>query len=116
MLVNLVGNAFEAIAAAKPLKPTVLIETEKMGGEGVEFRVTDNGEGIEPERMGKVFDAYFSTRAGGMGMGLAISRTIIEAHQGRISVKSEPGVRTTFRFTLPAGRDGDDESDGLHRG
>ena len=54
--------------------------------------------------LGRVFDAYFSTRAGGMGMGLAISRTIIEAHQGRITVESQPGVKTTFRFTLPAGR------------
>ena len=53
---------------------------------GVEFCVTDNGEGIDPERLTKVFDAYFSTRAGGMGMGLAISRTIIEAHQGRITI------------------------------
>ena len=49
-------------------------------------------------------------------MGLAISRTIVEAHQGRITVESEPGVTTTFRFTLPAGRGDDDEPDGLHRG
>ena len=116
VLVNLVGNAFEALAAAKPLNPTVVIETERTASAGgVEFRVTDNGEGIDQERLGKVFDAYFSTRAGGMGMGLAISRTIIEAHQGRITVESEPGVRTTFRFTLPAGRGDDDESHGLHR-
>ena len=82
MLVNLVGNAFDAIAAAKPLDPTVLIETKPANPGGVEFRVTDNGEGIDPERLERVFDAYFSTRAGGMGMGLAISRTIIEAHRG----------------------------------
>ena len=62
-----------------------------------------------------MFDAYFSTRAGGMGMGLAISRTIIEAHQGQITVESQPGVKTTFRFTLPVGSGGDDESHGLHR-
>jgi two-component system, LuxR family, sensor kinase FixL len=50
-----------------------------------------------------------------MGMGLAISRTIIEAHQGRIEVESLPGVRTTFRFTLPASGADDAETDGLHR-
>ena len=115
VLVNLVGNAFEAIAAAKPLNPTVVIETDRAGDDGVAFRVTDNGEGIDQERMGKVFDAYFSTRADGMGMGLAISRTIIEAHQGEISVTSEPGVQTTFQFSLPAVRGDDNESSGLHR-
>ena len=115
VLVNLVSNAFAAIAAAIPSKPTVLIETKGATAGSVEFRVTDNGEGIDPERLGRVFDAYFSTRAGGMGMGLAISRTIIEAHQGEITVTSQPGVTTTFRFTLPGGRGEDDETHGLHR-
>ena len=64
--------------------------------------MTDNGEGIDRERVAKVFDAYFSTRAEGMGMGLAISRTIVEAHQGQITVASQPGVKTTFRFTCRA--------------
>ena len=114
VLVNLVSNAFEALAAAKPPNPTVFIETENTCDAGVEFRVTDNGEGIDRERLEKVFDAYFSTRAGGMGMGLAISRTIIEAHHGQISVTSQPGVKTTFRFTLPGGSGDDDESHGLH--
>ena len=86
VLVNLVSNAFDAIASAQPLDPTVLIQTRTADSGGVEFCVTDNGEGIDQERLTKVFDAYFSTRAGGLGMGLAISRTIIEAHQGRITV------------------------------
>ncbi len=116
VLVNLVGNAFEAIAGTKPLTPSVLIETKLAGAGGVEFRVTDNGEGIDPQRLGRVFDAYFSTRAGGMGMGLAISRTIIEAHHGQITVTSQPGVTTLFRFTLPAGHGDDDQTDGLHSG
>jgi signal transduction histidine kinase len=114
VLVNLVRNAFEAIAAANPLAPSVLIQTDGADRDGVEFAVTDNGEGIEPERLGRVFDAYFSTRAGGMGMGLAISRTIVEAHQGRFTVTSQPGVTTTFRFMLPDGSD-DEPSQGLHR-
>ncbi len=116
VLVNLVHNAFEAIAAAKPLEPAVLIETIRTRSGGARFRVTDNGEGIDPERIERVFDAYFSTRAGGMGMGLAISRTIIEAHQGEISVTSSPEVATTFQFTLPAGDGDDDAPHGLHRG
>jgi len=115
VLMNLLKNAFETMAAAKPLTPTLLIQTNRAACGGVEFGVTDNGEGIDRERLTKVFDAYFSTRAGGMGMGLAISRTIIEAHQGRITVTSRPGVTTTFRFTLPAGAGDDEGSHGLHR-
>ena len=83
---------------------------------GVEFAVSDNGEGIPPDRMSRIFDAYFSTRADGMGMGLAISRTIVEAHQGRFVVESEPGVKTTFRFLAASRRSDHDEPDGLHRG
>ncbi len=116
VLVNLLGNAFEALAASELVVPTVVIQTRRTDSGAVEFRVSDNGEGIRRENLGRVFDAYFSTRAGGMGMGLAISRTIVEAHQGRIAVESEPGVGTTFRFTLPAGGVDDAGSNGLHRG
>ncbi len=115
VLVNLVSNAFDAIASAQPSKPTVLIQTRRAPSGVVEFRVIDNGEGIDPERLPRIFEAYFSTRAGGMGMGLAISRTIIEAHEGRIAVESVPGVRTTFRFTLPSDGGDDDRSNSLHR-
>jgi two-component system sensor kinase FixL len=116
VLVNLVRNAFDALGEAKPLQPTVVIQTRKARSGGVKFEITDNGEGIDQERLGRVFDAYFSTRAGGLGMGLAICRTIIEAHQGRITVSSQPGVTTTFRFTLPDGNGDDAASQGLHRG
>ena len=98
------------------LDPTVFIQTKRAHSGGVEFCVTDNGEGIDQERLTRVFDAYFSTRAGGLGMGLAISRTIIEAHEGRIAVESLPGITTTFSFTLPAGRGDDDGTNSLHRG
>ncbi len=116
VLVNLVSNAFDAITSAQPLDPRVLIQTRRAHSGGVEFCVTDNGEGIDEERLTRVFDAYFSTRAEGMGMGLAISRTIIEAHEGRIAVESLPGITTTFSFTLPAGRGDDDGTNSLHRG
>jgi two-component system sensor kinase FixL len=118
VLVNLVGNAFDALSASELVEPTVVMETRRVPSSGVEFRVSDNGEGIPQERLAKVFDAYFSTRAGGMGMGLAISRTIVEAHQGRIAVESTPGAGTTFWFTLPVAAAGvDDEGpDRVHRG
>jgi two-component system sensor kinase FixL len=116
VLVNLERNAFEAVAAEKSLQPSVVIQTRLAGSGGVEFNVTDNGEGIAPGLLDKVFDAYFSTRAGGLGMGLAISRSIVEAHGGRICVSSQPGASTTFRFTLPPGSGDDAASHSLHRG
>jgi signal transduction histidine kinase len=118
VLVNLVGNALDALAASESAEPTVVMQTRRAGSDGVEFRVSDNGEGIPEEHLAKVFDAYFSTRAGGMGMGLAISRTIVEAHRGRIAVESVPGSWTTFRFTLPVAcvDDADARPDGVHRG
>ena len=115
VLVNLVRNAFEAVAAAEPVDPTVIMKISKSQSGDVEFRVTDNGEGIPPERLGAIFDAYFSTRAGGLGMGLAISRTIVEAHHGRIDVESAPGLGTTFCVTLPAAGVDDAASHRIHR-
>jgi two-component system sensor kinase FixL len=103
VLVNLARNAFDAIVAAQPLQPMLVLKTRRAPCGGVEFAVIDNGEGIDHGSLDRIFDAYFSTRAGGLGMGLAICRTLIEAHHGRIGVSSSPGVRTTFHFTLPAG-------------
>ncbi|AGA29876.1 ATP-binding protein [Singulisphaera acidiphila] len=111
VLVNLLRNALDALSASQTQNRTVVIATKPDGDGGVEFRVTDNGEGIRTDRLDQIFDAYFSTRVEGMGMGLAISRTIVEAHHGRIRVESEPGVRTTFRFTLPASDIADERED-----
>ncbi len=117
VLVNLVRNAVDALGATRPASPTLILETKRIGPGAVLFAVTDNGEGISPEKLPQVFDPFFSTRAEGMGMGLAISRTIVEAHQGRLSVESVPGFRTTFQFTFPTAGDADDQtSDGLRRG
>jgi len=102
VLVNLVRNAMDALDASQTLEPRIVITAERDDSGGVGVAVTDNGEGIPDDRLSQVFDAYFSTRDGGMGMGLAITRSIVEAHHGRIGVESVPGVRTTFRFTLPA--------------
>jgi len=116
VLVNLVQNALESLAQSQTQSPSLVIWTRPDGQDHVELGVRDNGEGIPPDRLPRIFDAYFSTRAGGMGMGLAISRTIVEAHQGRFFVESEPGVQTTFRFQLPAARPDHERADGLHRG
>jgi two-component system sensor kinase FixL len=116
VFVNLARNSLESLAQSQTAEPELVVRTRPADDGGVEFAVIDNGEGIPPERLGRVFDANFSTRAGGMGMGLAICRTIVEAHHGRFLVESDPGVRTTFRFLLPADRGDHDRPDRLHRG
>jgi two-component system sensor kinase FixL len=116
VLINLVRNACEAIDASETSARQVVLAAERPSPGTVQFRVTDDGEGIAAEQLGRVFDPYFSTRAEGMGMGLAISRTIVEAHQGTLAVESRPGAGTTFRFSLPAAGAGDDGgTDGLRR-
>ncbi|QDV35735.1 ATP-binding protein [Tautonia plasticadhaerens] len=115
VLVNLVRNATDAVRAMGVEAPQIVMATVRGGPGQVSFEVSDNGEGIAGGRERQVFDAFFSTRADGMGMGLAISRTIVEAHQGRIEFESEPGVGTVFRVSIPSdGRD-DAGTDGLHR-
>lgn len=116
VLVNLARNAVESLAQSQTSEPTLVICTRMIGQESVEFAVSDNGEGIPPDRVDRIFDAYFSTRAGGMGMGLSISRTIVEAHHGRLFVESVPGVKTTFRFQLPATLPDHERANGSHRG
>jgi two-component system sensor kinase FixL len=116
VLVNLVRNSFESLAQSQTPEPALVIKTRLADRGVVEFAVSDNGEGIPADQIVRVFDAYFSTRANGMGMGLAISRTIVETHQGRFAVESDPGVKTTFRFSLPVDQDDHGTPDDLHRG
>jgi signal transduction histidine kinase len=67
----------------------------------VEVAVSDAGHGIPPERLGHLFDPFFTTKANGLGIGLSISRTIIEAHGGHLWADAESRNGATFRFTLP---------------
>lgn len=116
VLVNLIQNSLQAFHRSQTLSPKLVVTTRRRGRDEVEFAVSDNGPGIAPEDLGLVFDTYFSTRADGMGMGLAICRSIAAAHQGNLTVESEPGIRTTFRFQVPADRPDHERTDGLHRG
>jgi signal transduction histidine kinase len=115
-LLNLILNAVQAMsqrtAAASsdpPATPTLTIGTDRStdpdGRDMVHIIVADNGPGIAPEALPKIFDPYFTTRAGGSGLGLPTSRRIIEAHDGRIDVRSTPGQGATFTVIVPARAD-----------
>jgi signal transduction histidine kinase len=101
VLLNLVINGMDAIQGSSGSNRRMVIEARPSDHGKVEVAVTDSGPGVPPEVIGKVFDPFYTTKSGGLGMGLPISRTIIEAHGGRLWVERAPGGRgLTFRFTL----------------
>lgn len=103
VLMNLMVNAMDAMQEARILDKTILIRIRRERGRRVCVTVADNGPGVQVRPASKVFDDYFTTKARGLGMGLAISRTIVESHDGELRltrVKGWPGA--AFRFTLCA--------------
>ncbi|BAV65324.1 sensor histidine kinase [Sphingobium cloacae] len=101
VLINLVLNALEAMNGSHAGKRELTIELAYLPTKIVEFTVTDTGRGCDPERIDQIFDAFYSTKADGIGMGLAISRSIVEAHGGRISARPNAASGTQFYFSLP---------------
>src|SRR6185369_3809586 len=97
-LFNLVQNAAHALAGHAEAELTVAV---KPGPSGVAVTVTDNGPGIPRDVRRKIFDPFFTTKAHGTGLGLPITKKHIEAHGGRLRVRSAPGRRTTFEILLP---------------
>ncbi len=105
VLLNLIVNASESMAENEPLGRRLTVRTG-LGGEGaVTVEVADLGKGVDPDAMDSLFEPFFTTKPQGMGMGLAISRSIIEAHDGRLSVSKNEGAGATFRVSLPVGED-----------
>ncbi|MFM2096575.1 MAG: Globin-coupled histidine kinase [Planctomycetota bacterium] len=93
---NLVRNACDAM----PNGGTLTIQVAAVGDQ-IEWRISDTGCGIAPEELFRVFDPFYSTKTRGIGLGLSICRSIIETHEGRIAVESQPGAGTTFTVCLP---------------
>lgn len=100
-VINLLLNAFDAVAETEENSRQVTLSALAEDSGCVRVLVRDSGKGIEPDALPRIFDAFFTTKPGGMGMGLAISRSIVEAHGGQLSVSSNPGHGTTFEITLP---------------
>ena len=104
VLVNLLRNAIESFGDALSADKHVAVQASRVDGL-VRVSVSDNGPGqLEPE-LSKIFEPFFTTKPQGLGMGLAISKTIIEDHGGRIWAEANQGGGLTIHFTLPAGKD-----------
>jgi signal transduction histidine kinase len=99
VIINLVVNAMDAMAETAGSR-SIAIRTARDAG-FAELSVTDSGPGIAREKLGKVFDPFFTSKAEGMGMGLSIARTIVEAHQGQMWAENQAGSGASFRIRLP---------------
>jgi two-component system sensor histidine kinase DctS len=101
VLMNLLRNAMEAVAERPEDSRILLVRTTAVGG-GLQVSVHDNGRGLSPENLEKVFEPFFTTKSEGIGLGLAVCRSIIQSHQGRLWAENNPDQGVTFYFTLPA--------------
>jgi signal transduction histidine kinase len=102
VLINLVINAIQAMATVMDRPRELLIRSGMQEPDQLVVAVRDSGIGIAPEKLSQVFDTFFTTKADGMGMGLSICRSIIEAHGGQVWASSNDGPGVTFQFTLPS--------------
>ena len=98
VLLNLVRNALEAMQGSPRRSLRVSVERR---GDALEFSVTDSGPGLSPEAAARLFEPFFTTKTEGMGMGLNICRSIVEAHQGRLWAEPATGQGCALRFTVP---------------
>jgi hypothetical protein len=101
VVLNLLLNAVEAMGSVEGAPRELLISTEQ-DHTGVLVAVRDSGPGIDPSHLERVFDAFYTTKSSGTGMGLSICRSIIDAHGGRLWAEANEPRGTVFQFTLPA--------------
>jgi signal transduction histidine kinase len=94
-------NASEAMNGVDGRPRQLTIRTERDGGDGVRLTVQDVGVGFEPQALNSLFEAFYTTKISGMGIGLSVSRSIIESHHGRIWAAPNDGPGATFAFSIP---------------
>jgi PAS domain S-box-containing protein len=102
VILNLLINGLEAMAAVEGRSRELLIRSRRHGGGGTLVMVRDVGIGLDPQQAERIFDSFYTTKPKGMGLGLSISRSIVEAHGGQLWASPNAGHGTTFQFTLPA--------------
>jgi PAS domain S-box-containing protein len=101
VLINLMMNGIQAMAPVTDRARLLVVRTQRHDADQILVAVADTGIGIESENLDRLFGAFYTTKTDGMGMGLSISRSIVEAHSGSISATRNSGPGMTFQFTLP---------------
>jgi len=101
VVLNLIMNAIEAMSAIDERARELAITTRNVDPDQVQVTVQDSGKGIDPQTIDRIFDSFYTTKPGGMGMGLSICRSILQAHGGRIWATANDGRGTNFHFALP---------------
>ena len=101
VVLNLLRNASDAMSAVNDRPRHMVITTEREEGDRVRLTVQDAGVGLDPQAMDRLFEAFYTTKNDGMGMGLSISRSIIERHHGRLWATPNDGSGATFSFSIP---------------
>ncbi len=105
VVLNLLRNAADAMVAVDDRPRHVLIKTEREHDDRVRVTVRDAGIGLDRQSVEKLFDAFYTTKSGGMGIGLSVSRSIVERHQGRLWAEPNDGPGATFSFSIPLAPD-----------
>ena len=103
MLLNFLVNAIEVMRGIGDGPRALLVRSSTEASQGVLVAVHDAGPGLEPQRLNRLFDAFYTPKPHGLGMGLAISRSIVENHDGSLWATANPDKGATFQFTLPTG-------------
>ena len=103
VILNLLRNASEAMVSVEDWPRELLIRTRRQGNDRVCLSVQDVGAGVNPQDLERLFEAFYTTKSGGMGIGLSVSRSIIEKHHGRLWAEPNDGPGTTFSFSIPCG-------------
>ena len=101
VVLNLLRNASDAMRTVEDRARELLIRTERVEGGQVRLSVKDAGAGFDPQAMDRLFESFYTTKNDGMGIGLSVSRSIVEAHQGRLWATPNDGPGATFSFAIP---------------
>ena len=102
VILNLLVNASTAMSSIDDRPRVLVIKTGRDGGQKVRFSIQDNGVGIAAEHIDRLFDPFYTTKSNGLGIGLSVSRTIVEGHQGRLWGAPNEGAGATFCFSIPS--------------
>jgi C4-dicarboxylate-specific signal transduction histidine kinase len=115
VILNLLRNGSDAMLDVQDRPRQLLIRTEHEDNQHVRLTVRDSGVGLHPESLESLFDPFYTTKSGGMGVGLFVSRSIVERHQGRLWAEPNDGPGASFSFSIPCSQPTDDAADAVRR-